>query len=438
MRIAILLDDLSGGGVERTMLTLADGFVKHGHAVDVVLGRRTGPLEGELPAGARVVVLDARPGWLARLAILRADPGGLGVLARPVLLARQKRLGRMLPRLPSLVAYLRRDRPDMLVSAKFRPNLCAVWACARAAGPTRLVLTERTSPTEHFATEQPHARHRVVAALMNRYYPRADRIVTVGRDLADDLARFASLPRERIQAIHNPVVDERIDTAAREPPDHPWLAPGEPPVVLGVGRIEGRKGFATLLRAFALVRAHRPARLVILGKAKERDSKPSAAGTRHEQELAALARELGIAEDVSFPGFKPNPYAYMARAAVFVLASDYEGLPGVLIQAMACGCPVVSTDCPTGPREILRGGWFGPLVPVGDHARMADAITHMLDTPTPASQLRARAWQFSVDAAVETYLTLFSGLVRSPSAVTMRSGAAGVPAVGRAPGHGEV
>ena len=115
MRIAILLDDLSGGGVERTMLTLAGGFVKHGHAVDVVLGSRTGSLEGELPAGARVIVLDARPGWLARLAILRADPGGLGVLARPVLLARQKRLGRMLPRLPSLVAYLRRDRPDVLV-----------------------------------------------------------------------------------------------------------------------------------------------------------------------------------------------------------------------------------------------------------------------------------------------------------------------------------
>ena len=189
--------------------------------------------------------------------------------------------------------------------------------------------------------------------------------------------------------------------AAREQPDHPWLAPGEPPVVLGVGRIEGRKGFAILLRAFALVRAQRPARLVILGKQRARQ-KPSAAGARHEQELAALARELGIAEDVSFPGFKRNPYAYMARAAVFVLASDYEGLPGVLIQAMACGCPVVSADCPTGPREILSHGWYGPLVPVGDHARMAEAIAHMLDSPTPAAELRARAWQFSVDAAVES------------------------------------
>ena len=151
-----------------------------------------------------------------------------------------------------------------------------------------------------------------------------------------------------------------------------------------------------------------------------------------------MARELGIAEDVSFPGFKPNPYAYMARAAAFVLASDYEGLPGVLIQAMACGCPVVSTDCPTGPREILEDGRYGPLVPVGDHVRMAEAIARMLDTPTPSADLRARAWQFSVDAAVEAYLTLFRDLVGAPSAVTMRSGAACLPAIDRAPGHGEV
>ena len=183
------------------------------------------------------------------------------------------------------------------------------------------------------------------------------------------------------------------------------MAPGEPPVVLGVGRIEPRKGFATLPRAFALVRAHRPARLVILG-----ESKKSAAGRRHEQQLAGMARELGIAEQVSFPGFKQNPYAYMARAAAFVLATDYEGPPGVLIQTMACGCPVVSTDCPTGPREILEDGRYVPLVPVGDHAGMAEAIARMLDTPTPAAEPRARASPFSVDAAVEAYLTLFRDL----------------------------
>ena len=245
--------------------------------------------------------------------------------------------------------------------------------------------------------------------------------MTVGGDLADDLARFAGLPRERIQAIYNPVVDERIDTAAREQPDHPWLAPGEPPVVLGVGRIEGRKGFAILLRAFALVRAQRPARLVILGKGKERDSKPSAAGARHEQELAALARELGIAEDVSFPGFKRNPYAYMARAAVFVLASDYEGLPGVLIQAMACGCPGRQHGLPDRAARDLES-WLVRPARSGrrscedggsDHAHARHARR-----PHPNCE-RGRgssAWM----RPSKSYLTLFSDLVRSPTRVTMQ------------------
>jgi glycosyltransferase involved in cell wall biosynthesis len=402
VHIAILLDDLSGGGVERSMLTLAGGFLRRGHAVDLLLGRRSGALDSEVPEGARVLLLEEHGGFMARLAVARADPRGVGVLARPVLFARRKRLGRMLPRLPSLVSYLCREQPDILVSAKLRPNLCAVWARELAGVATRVILTERTSPTEHFPQEKTKAHHRSVPTLMRRYYPHADQIVTVSRDLADDLARFAGLARRRITAIYNPVVDARIDAAARQEPDHPWLVPGTPPVVLGVGRIEPRKGFATLMRAFALVRAQRPARLVILGEGKATE-----AGARHQQELTGLAHELGIVEDVSLPGFKPNPYAYMARAAAFVLSSDYEGLPGVLIQAMACGCAVISTDCPTGPREILEDGRYGPLVPVGDHTRMAEAIVRVLDAPPPAAVLRERASEFSVEAAVDAYLALF-------------------------------
>ena len=325
------------------------------------------------------------------------------MLARPVLFARRKRLGRMLPRLPSLVSYLCREQPDILVSAKLRPNLCAVWARQLAGVATRVVLTERTSPTEHFPQEQAKAHHRSVPMLMRQYYPQADQIVTVSRDLADDLARFAGLARRRITAIYNPVVDARIDAAARQEPDHPWLVPGTPPVVLGVGRIEPRKGFATL-HAGVLRLSEPSARpgSVILGEGKATE-----AGARHQQELTGLAHELGIVEDVSLPGFKPNPYAYMARAAAFVLSSDYEGLPDVLIQAMACGCAVISTDCPTGPREILEDGRYGPLVPVGDHTRMAEAIVRVLDAPPPAGLLRERASKFSVEAAVDAYLALF-------------------------------
>jgi glycosyltransferase involved in cell wall biosynthesis len=407
MHIAILLNDLSGGGVERTMLALAGGFVARGHRVDLVLARRAGPLEGEVPKAARIVVLDAHAGPVWRQAIARADPAGVKVLARPVLLARRKRQGDMVPRLPSLATYLRGQRPGVLVSAKYRPNLCAVWARELAGVATRVVLTERTSPTEHFPKKRGSAHSRSVPVLMHRYYPRADALVTVSRDLADDLSQFAGIERRRIGTIYNPVVDERVLAAAAEVPDHPWMRGGDVPVVLGAGRLERRKGFATLVRAVALLRRRRPLRLVILGGGKT--AKGEAAD---RAELEALIAELKIGDDVSLPGFKPNPYAYMARSAVFVLASEYEGLPGVLIQAMACGCPVVSTDCRTGPREILEDGRFGPLVPVGDPQAMAEAVGRMLDAPTPAADLRRRASEFSVEAAVSSYLALFEALGR--------------------------
>jgi glycosyltransferase involved in cell wall biosynthesis len=204
------------------------------------------------------------------------------------------------------------------------------------------------------------------------------------------------------------------------------------PVVLGVGRLELRKGFATLVRAFARVRRQRPLRLMILGGGKT--AKGEAAD---RAALEALIRELGVEDDVALPGFDPNPFGYMARASVFVLPSLYAGLPGVLIQAMACGCPVVSTDCPTGPREILEGGRYGPLVPVGDDVAMAEAIAGTLDAPTPAALLQRRAQDFSVDAAVSTYLALFQAMGCGELADARRErqpGIAAGPAAGRLEG----
>jgi glycosyltransferase involved in cell wall biosynthesis len=168
--------------------------------------------------------------------------------------------------------------------------------------------------------------------------------------------------------------------------------PGSPPVVLGAGRLEAQKDFPTLLKAFARVRAVREARLILLGEGKDRPL------------LEALAQDLRVAENVELPGFVENPFAYMARATVFVLSSTYEGLPGVLIQAMACGCPVVSTDCPSGPAEILAGGAYGPLAPVGDDRALAQAILAQLDAPVDRERLCARAALFSVEHAVERYL----------------------------------
>jgi glycosyltransferase involved in cell wall biosynthesis len=182
---------------------------------------------------------------------------------------------------------------------------------------------------------------------------------------------------------------------AEEPLDHPWFAAGEPPVVLGVGRLVKQKDFPTLVRAFARVRERRPARLLLLGETK----KP-----RRRRRLEELTRELGVEKDVAIEGFVDNPLPYMKRAAVFALSSAWEGLPGALIEAMACGCPPVSTDCPGGSAEILDQGRFGPLVPVGDDAALAEAIVQQLERPTAPELLEARAREFAVDVAVDHYL----------------------------------
>jgi glycosyltransferase involved in cell wall biosynthesis len=190
--------------------------------------------------------------------------------------------------------------------------------------------------------------------------------------------------------IYNPVVDYRLVTMAQASPSHPWLLSRQVPVILAAGRLVPQKDFTTLIQAFARVRRERPARLLILGDGEQRDA------------LLALAAECGVRDDVDLPGFDPNPFAAMRAASAFVLSSRYEGLPGVLIQAMACGARVVSTDCPSGPREVLEGGRWGTLVPVGDVAALATAVAATLDDPHPPD-VRVRTAAFSEEQAVERY-----------------------------------
>jgi glycosyltransferase involved in cell wall biosynthesis len=238
--------------------------------------------------------------------------------------------------------------------------------------------------------------------VIGRTYRLADAVVAVSNGVADDLAAFIGLPRDRIQTIYNPVVPANIEELASEPVSHPWFLPGGPPVVMGAGRLRQEKDFPTLVCAFARVRKERPARLVIFGESGY-DSDPA-----WEALLMKLAGELGVADDVSLLGWTANLFAYMARAAVFVLSSRWEGLSNVLIEAMACGCPVVSTDCPSGPREILDGGRFGRLVPVGDDLAMAHAIHATLASHPNRQILQDRAACFSTDGQVKPYLELLS------------------------------
>jgi glycosyltransferase involved in cell wall biosynthesis len=227
---------------------------------------------------------------------------------------------------------------------------------------------------------------------MGRLYPLADSVIVTSAGVADDMAAYTGLPRRLIHVVPSPVVPASLFEADLPRPDHPWFGDPEWPLILSAGELCGRKGFDTLLRAFALLRARRPCRLMILGRGGA------------QQALLALAAELGLAEDFALPGFVPQPYAWMAHADLFAFSSRWEGLGFVLIEALAVGTPVVATDCPNGPSEILERGRFGPLVPVDDHGAMARAMVATLDEPLPRAQLQAAARPYEIDASTNAYL----------------------------------
>lgn len=378
------------------MLRLGEAFVGRGLEVDFVVGQTQGELLGEVPPGARIVELAKVPVFRARYHGLAADPAAWKLLLRPK--SRMGMVKRLIRRLPPLVAYLRKARPDAILAAEPRYNAIAVWGRRLSGLDSRVVISERIQVSNHAAFDGPWGEPRLRDLLRDAYLG-ADAIVAVSDGVADDLAAHTGIARQRITTIYNPVVGSDLLAKAREPLDHPWFAPGEPPVILAAGRLDPQKDFSTLIRAFAQVRAKRSARLTILGAA-------SLAQPAHAEELKALAATLGVESDVDMPGFVANPFAFMARASVLALSSRYEGLPGVLIQALACGCPVVSTDCPSGPREILDHGRFGPLVPVGDDAALATAIEAVLEQPPLRDRLRSRAGLFTVERSADRYLGL--------------------------------
>jgi glycosyltransferase involved in cell wall biosynthesis len=229
-------------------------------------------------------------------------------------------------------------------------------------------------------------------APIRRTYPRIDHIVAVSAGVAEDTVRIARLPRERISVIRNPVITPDLERLAAEPCPHPWLAPGQPPVILGAGRLQRQKDFPTLIRAFARLQRGRDCRLAILG---EGGSRPK---------LEALIGQLGLSDRVALLGFQDNPYPYLARARLFVLSSAWEGSPNVLTEAMALGTPVVSTDCPSGPFELLDGGRFGPLVPVGDVEALAAAMQRTLEQGLAPGVLRSAVAEYEQGRSAARYL----------------------------------
>jgi len=293
--------------------------------------------------------------------------------------------------LPALVRYLRQARPVVLLADKDRVNRTALLARALARHPARLLLRLGTTVSVNLASRG-WLERALQRASIRHLYPFADGVLVPSRGVAADLAEFAGLDPNLIHVVPSPVVPERLFDTPPPPPAHPWLADPEVPLVLGMGELGPRKDFSTLLRGFARLRVRRPCRLMILGRGGERER------------LLALADSLGIAADVALPGFVAEPYPYLAHAALFAFTSRWEGLGFVLIEALALGTPVVSTDCPSGPREILHDGRYGRLVPVGDDAALADAMAATLAAPPAPDDLREAARPYAIEPATSAYL----------------------------------
>jgi glycosyltransferase involved in cell wall biosynthesis len=395
--LAILFGSFRAGGIGRSVIRLAAELVERGFKVDLVVGRRQGQLLPLVPPAAAIIELTRHSKLRSYAMALAADPSGWHPLLKSVWPWR--RVTGKLRYVASFSDYLRSARPRAVLARTTPFGLVAAWARASSGVPFRIVTSEHLSLDSD--EDGGGWDYGLSHGLRRRAYAMADAVVAVSGGIADEMAERTAIARESIEVIYNPVVTNDFATLASEPLDHPWFAPGEPPVVLGVGTLKPNKDFPLLVRAFARVREHRPARLVILGAMPGGDK-----GAKYVAELTALPAQLGVASDVNFPGFASNPMAYMARAACFVLSSRAEGLGNVLIEALASGCPVVSTDCPSGPREILADGIYGPLTSVGDDEAMAAAIVDVLDAPLPRERLIARGQEFSVGRAVDRYVEL--------------------------------
>jgi glycosyltransferase involved in cell wall biosynthesis len=358
-RIALYIANLSGGGAERVFVNLAAGLASRGLDVHLVVGNtQNSAYAAEVPSAIRVVDLGIR---------------------------------HMRAAVPGTVRYLRSERPAAIITAGDHSNVAAFVARMIARVPTRLVLTLHNTMRKVIAHDR-SIKTRLTVCLGAWAARRADLLVAVSRGCAEDYAAMSGIPLERIKVIYNPVVSPTLYAKAAESPDHPWLDDGGAPVVLGMGRFSAQKDFPNLIRAFALVRATRPARLMILGEGKERP------------QLESLVGQLGIEADVALPGFTANPFAYLSRASVFVLSSAWEALPTVLIEALACGCPVVATDCPSGPREILQDGRLGRLAPVGNSEALAEAIRETLDAKEKRLASPEDLRPFTLAEATDAYL----------------------------------
>ena len=407
LHVGFLLTSLNGGGAERSILRLARSLIERGHRADLVIPKFAGDYRAEIPSGMRV--------WRARLPgtdrkllweVLRSRAEVKAMTVNPIGVARTwlalagkgfnlpvRSRHRVVAYAYMIATYVREARPGVLVSTLEGADAAMVCAAELTGRAVPAVISVQNNVAAGYAPEW--------LAAARSLYPLADAVVAVSGGVAESVRRSAGVDAGRVRTIYNPIPAGSIWRLAQEEVTHPWFADGEPPVILSAGRESPQKDHPTLVEAFGLARREVNARLVILGK----HSAP------YRERLRSLARGHGVEEDLGFVDFDENPFRYMRRAALFALSSRWEGLPTVILEALACGTPVVSTDTPYGPHEIL--GQWGALPRVGDALALALALVATLrGEPPPEEALRARAAEFSDDRAADAYVALFEKLVK--------------------------
>ena len=378
-KLSLFLPSLEGGGAERVFVELSKQFVALGCSVDLVLASAHGPYRNEVPADVRMI-----------------DLGASGVLAS----------------LPSLVRYLRTERPQVMLSGLDHANIIGLLACAISRTRTRCVISVRCVPTAMYREDR-SVRGFSTLQLMKLLYRFADGIIGNSAAVAADLSRSFGVAPSRITTILNPIDVDRVTRESLIRLSHPWANAAGTPIILSVGSLTVVKDFLTLVRAFSIIRQRRDCRLVILGEGPERPP------------LERLIRDLGVQADVHLPGFVSNPFSWMKCAAVFVSSSLTEGCPNALMQALACGTAVVSTDCVGGSAEVLQGGKWGRLVPVRNPGAMAAGILATMDSAS-RPDVRQRASEFAIDRVARQYLEcLIPGYL--PAALVPGTPAGGMP-----------
>jgi glycosyltransferase involved in cell wall biosynthesis len=370
--ISFFFRALTGGGAEHITANLAQGFAERGYKVDLVLTSPAGLYLEQISPEIRVVDLNTFH-------------------------KTHTRSSSSLRNLWNLVAYLRQYQPKVLMTGTHFINEIGIIANLLAKivnhsqTKTKICVLEHTNiSVEYKFVEQRSSQ--IIPWTSQLLYPFADHIVAVSHGVAQDLSKLSHLPLDHIQVIYNPILLENLDQLAQEEITFDEFKNKDCPIVLGAGRFVTQKDFKTLIKAFKTVRSQIKAKLILMG------------GGTQKQQLQNLCQELGLEQDVHLLNFVSNPYPLIAHADVFVLSSRWEGLPTVLVEALALGTPIVSTDCPSGPREILQDGHYGTLVPVGDTEAMAAAILETLQGTIQCSKI-SEEWreQFTLKRAIDQY-----------------------------------